>query len=124
MKHIYNNTILRERRKYLRHNQTKAERILWRHLNRKQFGNRRFFRQYSVGPYILDFYCPKVRLAIELDGGSHSADDQKEYDADRTRFLNGHNINVIRFWNSEIINDIDRVMAKITETTKETSPLR
>jgi len=118
MKHIYNNKILKDRRKELRHNQTKAERILWRCLNRRQFGNKRFFRQYSIGGYILDFYCPKVRLAIELDGGSHIPSEQKLYDAERTKYLNGNNIKVLRFWNNEIVNDIDNVIAKIIKATK------
>ncbi|KKT41687.1 MAG: hypothetical protein UW30_C0005G0001 [Candidatus Giovannonibacteria bacterium GW2011_GWA2_44_13b] len=87
MKHIYNNKILRDRRKELRYNQTKTERILWRCLSREQLGNKRFFRQYSVGGYILDFYCPKARLAIELDGGSHIPSEQKLYDTERTKSL-------------------------------------
>ena len=118
MKHIYNNKILRDRRKSLRNNQTKTERILWRFLNRGKIGNNRFFRQYGVGPYILDFYCPKVRIAIELDGGGHTTNEQKLYDAERTEYLNGNNIKVLRFWNADVINDIDGVIAKIIESTK------
>lgn len=124
MKHIYNNKILRERRRELRHNLTKAERILWRSLNKIQLGKRRFFRQYSVGPYILDFYCPKARTAIELDGGSHLPNEQKLYDIERTRYLRGNDIKVLRFWNNEIESDIDKIIAKIREATKSASPLR
>ncbi|OGF69162.1 hypothetical protein A2930_03040 [Candidatus Giovannonibacteria bacterium RIFCSPLOWO2_01_FULL_45_34] len=118
MKHIYNNKILRDRRKELRHNQTKTERVLWRYLSKRQSGSKRFFRQYSVGGYIIDFYCPKARLAIELDGGGHTTNEQKLYDAERTEYLNGNNIKVLRFWNADVINDIDGVIAKIIESTK------
>ena len=93
MKNIYNKKILKERR--------------------VDYGQK-FFRQYSVGSYILDFYCPKTRLAIELDGESHIPNDQKLYDAERTKYLNGNNIKVLRFWNDEVINNIDIVIQKIT----------
>ncbi len=115
MKHIYNNKILRERRRDLRNNQTKTEKILWKHLGKKQLDNHRFFRQYSIGPYIVDFYCPKERLAIELDGGVHIVEDQKLYDIERTKYLNGNDIKVLRFWNNDIENNLKGVLKKIIE---------
>lgn len=116
MKTIYNKKIFKERRRELRKNLTLSEKILWQCLNKKQINGQKFFRQYSVGPYIVDFYCPKTRLAIELDGESHLPKDQKAYDLERTRYLNGNNIKVMRFWNDEITNDIDFVLSKIAST--------
>lgn len=118
MKYIYNNKKFRERRRDLRKKQTKEERILWWYLNENQINERRFFRQYSVGPYILDFYCPEARLAIELDGKSHLPKDQQEYDSERTKYLEGNDIKVVRFWNDEIENNMESVLEKIAKAVK------
>ncbi len=64
----------------------------------------KFYRQYSVGPYILDFYCPKKKLAIEVDGSQHYEKENKEYDQTRTEFLSKQNIKVLRFTNLDILN--------------------
>jgi very-short-patch-repair endonuclease len=71
----------------------------------------KFFRQYSFGPYILDFYCPQKKLAVELDGGQHNQLDGREYDADRTNYLNVYGIEVVRFWNNEVLGNMDGVLA-------------
>ena len=83
MKFLYNNQILKDRRKNLRNNQTPAELLLWSKLKRSQLNGSKFIRQYSVGPYILDFYCPKFRLGIELDGNQHKSSDSVIYDTER-----------------------------------------
>jgi len=113
MKYIYNNKKFRERRRGLRNKQTKAERILWWHIGDRRLNDNRFFRQYSVGPYILDFYCPKARLAIELDGETHLPSEQRMYDSERTKYLEANDIKVIRFWNDEIENNLEVVLEKI-----------
>jgi very-short-patch-repair endonuclease len=59
-----------------------------------------FFRQYSIGPYILDFYCPALKLAVELDGGQHNQCESKAYDAARSEYLKLQGIEVMRFWNN------------------------
>lgn len=123
MKSIYNKKIFKERRRELRRNLTLSEKILWQCLNNKQVEGKKFFRQYGVEPYILDFYCPEARLAIELDGESHLPKDQKVYDVDRTRYLKGNNIAVLRFWNDEIIDDIDCILSKITSAIQN-APLK
>ena len=87
---------------------------LWQRIRGKQLRDIKFYRQYSVGPYILDFYCPKARLAIELDGDSHNSSDVKIYDDERTRYLSGANVRVLRFNNEEILNNLDRVLEKVT----------
>ncbi len=111
-KFIFNTPLLKERRKDLRNNATEPEQLLWQKLKRKQLGEK-FIRQYSVGPYILDFYCPSKKLAIELDGSQHTTKDAQKYDHERTLFLNDWNIKVLRFWNSEVSHDLKSVCNKI-----------
>lgn len=87
--------------------------------------NCKFYRQYSVGRYILDFYCPGVRVAIEIDGGQHNWVENQDLDAERTNYLNVQGINVIRFWNREVTDNLDGVLQKIGEViTPPTPPLR
>jgi len=74
---IYNHKALRERRRELRNNQTPAEKLLWKYISKEKIKGLKFIRQYSAGPYILDFYCSKIRLAIELDGDSHTDPEAK-----------------------------------------------
>jgi len=66
-----------------------------------------------VGPYIVDFYCPQKKLAIELDGGGHAEEFQAEYDKDRTSFLLESGIEVLRFWNHQVFQETDAVMQEI-----------
>ena len=107
---LHNHPVLKSRRVELRKNQTPQEIILWAHLRGAQMGFK-FKRQHSVGPYILDFYCPDKKLAIELDGSQHLTN--KEYDQERTDYLLVLGINTIRFWNSEINNNINGVLQEI-----------
>ena len=73
----------------------------------------KFFRQYSVDNYIMDFYCPQRRLAIELDGSHHRENDVAEYDRIRTIHIESYNIQIIRFWNKEVVDDLNGVLDKI-----------
>jgi len=104
--HLYNSQSFKERRKELRKNQTETEKILWSRIKNKQIDAYKFFRQYSVGSYILDFYCPDKKLAIELDGAQHL--DNKEYDQERDNYLLALDIKTVRFWNSEINANIKK----------------
>ena len=115
MKTTRNAPILKQRRQELRRNQTEAEKTFWVHVRSRSFLGLRFFRQYSVGPYILDFYCPKANIAVELDGGQHSLDECREYDAARSAFLMAHGIEVMRFWNHEVLQNINGVLTVIAE---------
>lgn len=96
----------------LRNSATKAEVILWGSLRKKQTGFK-FRRQTPLGPYIVDFYCPKLRLVIEVDGAIHTLDKIKERDKERQKYLENNNLIVIRFWNHQIFEDIDSVMEQI-----------
>jgi very-short-patch-repair endonuclease len=107
---LHNHPVLKPRRVGLRKNQTPQEVVLWAHLRGTQLGCK-FKRQHSIGPYILDFYCPDKKLAIELDGAQHL--DNKEYDQERTNYLLILGIQTIRFWNSEINTNINGVLQEI-----------
>ncbi len=111
---IINNTKkLLGRRKLLRKNMTKSEIALWSKLKNKQLQSLKFRRQHSVGPYIMDFYCPKLRLAIEIDGGQHNTKAGLSYDQKRSNYLNSLNIKVIRYWNNDVYINIEGVIADI-----------
>jgi very-short-patch-repair endonuclease len=73
----------------------------------------KFFRQYSIGPYILDFYCPNMKLAVELDGGQHNQCESKEYDAVRSENLKAQGIEVLRFWNHEVLLDMESALSEL-----------
>jgi len=113
MKFARNDRALLERRRELRRNQTEAEKLVWRHIRNRQLHGLKFFRQYSLGVYILDFYCPERKVAIEIDGGHHALDGNREYDAARSQFLQSHGIHVLRFWNSEVVTNIYGVLEKL-----------
>ena len=108
----------KEFRRYLRKNETSAEHILWHYLRNRQLDGYRFRQQHGFGPYILDFYCPQLRLCIEVDGGVHDEFEQKEKDQDRTLFLNQNRIHVIRFRNEEIETNIESVLQNIKDYIK------
>ena len=89
---------------------TDEEETLWRELRMGKLGIK-FKRQHSIGPYILDFYCPDKKLAVELDGFVHKK--TKEYDAERGYYLQNLNIKTIRFWNREVNDNIDFVIKRL-----------
>ena len=113
MKFLRNDPTLKQRRRELRRNQSNAERAFWVKVRDKQFFGMKFFRQYSIGPYILDFYCPGLKLAVELDGGQHNQSDGREHDATRSEYLKVQEIDVMRFWNHEVLLDIESILAKL-----------
>jgi len=86
-------------------------------LRNRHMAGLKFFRQYSVGPYILDFYCPERRLAIEIDGGQHAYLYSQQHDAHRDSYLRKSNIRVIRFWNNDVLQNIEGVWKMIKEET-------
>jgi len=114
-KHLYNDPSRKQDRRHLRKDATDAERRLWRMLRNRQMAGLKFFRQYSIGPYILDFYCPEQRLAIEVDGGQHASTQGQQCDARRDRYLQDLNVRVIRLWNNDVLLNIEAVGQKIGE---------
>ncbi|MBU1355060.1 MAG: endonuclease domain-containing protein [Candidatus Edwardsbacteria bacterium] len=100
-------------RKYLRNNSTQAEIILWRFLKKKQLNGLKFRRQHSIGGFIVDFYCPEKRLAIELDGDVHEVERQAGYDKARQKAIEALGIKILRFANEEVIENIEGVIKAI-----------
>lgn len=113
MKFLRNDPTLKKRRRELRRNQSDAEGAFWAKVRNKQFFGMKFFRQYSVGPYVLDFYCPTLRLAVELDGGQHNQSNNRQHDAVRSDYLKAQGIDVMRFWNNEVLIDIESVLSEL-----------
>ena len=116
MKHtpyVHNEQDQKLLRQTLRNNATTAEAILWRALKGKQVEGLKFRRQFGVGPYVLDFYCPEIRLAIELDGGVHKEGNYYEYDNLRTKFLNENGIRVLRFDNDIVYDNLEGIIEAI-----------
>ncbi len=108
-KYVINDPTLKDLRSKLRKNQTDAESLLWFRLRGKRLGGIKFFRQYGIGNYIIDFYCPKHKIAIEIDGGQHNETQIRNYDRKRTEFLESQGIAIIRFWNNQVLENIDEV---------------
>jgi very-short-patch-repair endonuclease len=99
----------------LRHRETEAEKKLWKFLRNRQLLGKKFRRQHAIIKYVLDFYCHECKLAVELDGGIHTKEEIREYDLARTGILKEYGITVIRFWNAEVMNDIEDVLKKISD---------
>jgi type I restriction enzyme M protein len=96
---------LLENARTLRKNQTNAEKLLWGLLRNQQLAGAKFRRQHPLPPYVLDFYCHPLRLAIELDGGQHAMDPIRRYDQRRTASIEKAGITVLRFWNHEMLSN-------------------
>lgn len=103
----------------LRSHMTDAERMLWQCLRGKQLSGYRFRRQHPIAQYVLDFYCPAVRLAVEVDGGQHGTNAGRQRDAVRSEFLTDQGIRVLRFWNNQVCEDLEGVLERIWEALQE-----
>jgi very-short-patch-repair endonuclease len=112
MVYSYNNQNQKDFRKKLRSSLGSPEIILWQQLKGSKLGHK-FRRQYGVGPYSLDFYCPEFRLVIELDGATHDSPEAQEKDIHRTEFLNKQNVRVVRFQNKDVLSNLDGVVHDI-----------
>jgi very-short-patch-repair endonuclease len=101
------------RARALRRAMTEAEKRLWWHLNRVPAPGTHFHRQAAIGPYVLDFVCHSAKLVIEVDGAQHGYTEQAADDLVRTRWLEGRGYRVLRFWNGEVMNDVEVVLDTI-----------
>ncbi|MGZ5050441.1 MAG: endonuclease domain-containing protein [Methylobacter sp.] len=95
----------------LRYNQTDVENFLWQKLRNRQLLNMKFRRQFPIEPYIADFCCLELKLIIELDGSQHVA--QAEYDENRSLYLAQRGFKAIRFWNNDVIDNMEGVLETI-----------
>ena len=109
------NRSLKNRRSQLRNNATSAEATLWKYLQKKQLEGRKFRRQHSIDSFIVDFYCDKERLVVELDGAYHLDFAGQHYDQDRTEKLEKLGYRVVRFENKYVFDDIEFVLKEISD---------
>ncbi|MBI4178589.1 endonuclease domain-containing protein [bacterium] len=98
----------------LRKTMTESEKKLWYHLRLRQRDGCKFRRQHPLGPYVVDFVCLDKRLIIEVDGGQHA--EQEGYDRERTAWLESAGFRVMRFWNNEILREMEAVLEQIDQT--------
>ncbi|MEO8504528.1 MAG: DUF559 domain-containing protein [Acidobacteriota bacterium] len=107
-----------ENSRRLRQHDTDAEHRLWEVLRDRRLGGKKFRRQHAVGRFVLDFYCPAEKVAVELDGAGHQAVDQIQYDEERTKLLHARSIRVLRFANEEVLLEPERVSDTILQTLR------
>jgi very-short-patch-repair endonuclease len=109
----------------LRKEMTNSELYLWSKIRMKQLNGYQFYRQRSIDNYIVDFFCPKAKLIIEVDGGQHYSDAMVEQDHTRDQRMMNLGFNILRFTNTEVLTNIDGVVSKIVEKlpgSKENPP--
>jgi very-short-patch-repair endonuclease len=119
----YNKKILQANRKKLRNNLTPAEAALWELIKNKKLDGRKFRRQHSIGNFILDFYCPEEKLAIELDGDDHYWDEGMKRDKIKTTYIKSHGIEILRFENKLVFKNPEFVLNTIKNKFRDTTPL-
>ena len=119
MPHIYTRNSEKRLRRSLRAEMPSAESVLWSKLRRRQLLGYKFCRQYSVGTYVVDFYCAELRLAIELDGDSHFQTGAQSRDREREAFIKSFGIDFLRFRNVEVFEQMNDVLDAIARKALE-----
>jgi len=122
MAEIFNKKEHIKKRQYLRNNMTKAEIVLWSKLKGKQLNGLKFRRQHGINNYVVDFYCPELKLAIEIDGDVHAYDSRIAYDKQRQKDIEALGIKVLRYANTDVLNNIEGVLYDIVTTTPISPP--
>jgi len=113
---------LKQYSRQLRENMTDAERRLWAKIRMKQLKGYQFYRQKPIGDYIVDFFCPRAKLVIEVDGSQHFSDEITEYDRIRNEYLSSLGLRVLRFTNINVLTHIEGIVESIIENI-EKNPL-
>ena len=113
---------LKQYSRQLRGNMTDAERHLWARIRMKQLKGYQFYRQKPIGDYVVDFFCPKAKLAIEVDGSHHLVGEKIEYDRIRDEYLSSLGLRVLRFTNTEVLTHIEGVVESIEEELLKENP--
>ncbi|OGY36119.1 MAG: hypothetical protein A3E36_00860 [Candidatus Andersenbacteria bacterium RIFCSPHIGHO2_12_FULL_45_11b] len=115
MPQVYTRKDIKPTRSALRKRMTAPELVFWTAIRSRKLKGYKFRRQYSTGRYIIDFYCPKVRLGVEIDGDSHFTNNQKQYDALRQEYINALGIKILRYTNDEIMKNLNGVLEDISK---------
>ena len=119
MTRLYNLTSLKDRRRQLRRQPIPSEAKFWMFLRNRQYRGLKFRRQHSIGGYILDYFCPALRLAIEIDGDSHLKPGRDIYDERRQRWIERQGVTIVRFLSSDVINNFEGVIERLDEVIKQ-----
>jgi len=109
------NKNLKQYSRQLRENMTDAERKLWAKIRRKQIKEYQFYRQKPIGDYIVDFYCPRAKLVVEIDGSQHLVGETIQYDRIRDDYLSSLGLRVLRFTNTDVLTNIKGVIERIED---------
>jgi very-short-patch-repair endonuclease len=120
---LYNHPKQKSFRQRLRASNSRAEVFMWERLQRRQLLGLKFRRQYGVGKYVADFYCPAIRLVIEVDDSTHYLPGRPEYDKSRDEFMTRLNIKTIRVSSNEVLSNPDRVIEWLEEVCRTTPVL-
>ena len=123
MTKIYNKASEKEKRRLLRKNMPKAEVIMWSKLKQKQLLVYRFRRQYSVDSYVVDFFCPELKLTVEIDGTIHFKDGVEYYDSNRQKSIEQLGIKFLRFKNAEVFKNLNGVLEVIVDNVQKIKDL-
>lgn len=118
----YNKKEMKTRRRQLRSDMTFSEKVMWNILRRNETGER-FLRQYSIDNYVIDFYCPRLKLAVEVDGEVHDREEEKKYDKERQEYVEKYGVVFIEFRNEEVTENGNAVYEKIMAKIKELKTL-
>ena len=118
-RHFARTPEMTRRARRLRANLTDAEQTLWRALRRNRIAGLNFRRQHPIGAFTLDFYCPSLRLGIEIDGGQHAQTIGQRKDRQRTAWLASKGIEVVRFWNNDVLSNLNGVLSEIVRIASE-----
>ena len=116
---IHNVPLLKPRRKALRAAMTAAEIKLWQALKHRQLDELKFRRQSSIGPFIVDFYCPSAKRGVELDGAVHDSDTAWQRDEGRTAYLVNWGLHVMRFETRDVMENLEGVLSEIRQRARE-----
>ena len=113
MTRLYNKSSEKTKRRKLRQNQTNTEELVWRFLRNRQLSGYKFKRQYSADHFVIDFYCPELKLAVEIDGASHNEPNQQKKDISRQKYLESFNIKFVRIKDEELLGNSNKAFNKI-----------
>jgi len=120
----FNKSSEKAKRRKLRQNQTEAEKLIWRFLRNRQLLDHKFKRQYSIDHFVVDFYCPELKLAIEADGGSHIEPERKKYDIRREKYLKKFGVSFVRIKDEELFGNPNKAFAKIEDAIKRLKEIK
>jgi len=118
MANVYNRQEQLARRRHLRKNMPQAEVLLWCRLRGRQVEDLKFRRQFGIGTYVVDFYCPEAKLAIEVDGDSHFGDDAESRDGRRQAHIESYGIKFLRCTNGDVYENLDGIVERIHEIAR------